>query len=517
MSNIGNLIDQAKKAEFRMPNEGELILANGRSYSMDCFSTQRNNNVLIVGASGTGKTRSIVTPNILQATGSYVISDPKGNLYTKYAGYLRKKGYDVKKIDFIHPEKSETYNFFRYIHSERDIIKAAHMLVYGNNNDQPRGNDPFWDQATELYLSALISYLYEFRPESEQNLASIGKLIKATEINENSAAEKGPMDRIMEAVKRRNPDSFCVKQYDKFRVAAGKTLKSILISTSALLAAIDTPEVEIMMGGKAKEPEEKIEVDLTKFQYDIEFDYKAEEMDEMEPEEGSEDEPDDISKILNEIKNDYEKEKAKEMIEEQRILEESMFNFVNTDIDSIDLGGIGNKKTAVFVIVSDNDRSMDMLANLFFTQAMNELCLYADYKCENSRLPIPVRFILDDFATNVIIGDFPRIISSVRSRGISLMLCIQAEAQLEHAYGNDGRTIIGNCDNYVYMGGNDIETAYNVARRADVAEHRVLNMPVGVNWIFRRGEEPVMSRNFDIERFEDIKMNNRGCKLERLA
>ena len=157
------------------------------------------------------------------------------------------------------------------------------------------------------------------------------------------------------------------------------------------------------------------------------------------------------------------------------------------------------KPTAVFVVVSDTDRSLDGLANLFFTQAMNELCWQADKRCKGNTLPVPVRFILDDFATNCKIAEFPRMIASIRSRGISTMLMIQSEAQLEEGYNKDARTIIGNCDTYVYLGGNDVDTAEAVARRCDVPLKKILNMPVETNWIFRRGQEPVNSKNYNIE------------------
>ena len=168
----------------------------------------------------------------------------------------------------------------------------------------------------------------------------------------------------------------------------------------------------------------------------------------------------------------------------------------------IDFARIGRQKTAIFVVVSDTDRSMDTLANIFFTQAMNELCLYADTECSDQRLPVPVRFILDDFATNCKIVDFPRMISSIRSRGISVMLLLQAEGQLRSSYGNDAPTIISNCDTYVYLGGNDPDTANAIAIRCDLPLRKILYMPVGTNWIFRRGQLPVNGRNFVLEDYE---------------
>ncbi len=432
---MGDAFVQVKNSEFEMPGKGDLILANDRYYSTDCYETMRNNNVLIVGASGTGKTRSIITPNILQAEGSYIVSDPKGNLHKLYGKYLENKGYIVKKIDFVHPEESDEYNFFDYIRSDSDLVKIARTIIYSAGICQ---RDPFWDEAATLYLSAIMGYLYEFRPRYEQNINSLGKLAVASDVSENPGNIDNVMDRIMNEVARRNPKSFCLKQYRKFKVAADRTIKSILITVNAKLATMDTPEVEKMMGGGVSE----------------------------------------VAKDGDNILSDKKVER---------------FRFED----------IGTHKTAVFVEVSDRDRSLDPLADIFFSQAMDELCKYADDRCDDYRLPVPVRFLMDDFATNVSISDFPRMISSIRSRGISVMLSIQSEAQLFDRYGDDGRTVISNCDSYIYMGGNDVETAHNVARRADLPENRVLNMPVGMNILFRRGENPAISYNFNLEQFLD--------------
>lgn len=395
--------------------KNEMIIAEGVSYSLNCYETKLNNNVLVVGTSGAGKTRSIVTPNLLQATGSYVVSDPKGNLYEKYGPYLKNQGYEVKKLDFTDPENSAHYNFFKYIRKTQDINKISHMIIYSKGQDGYKP-DPFWDEASELLLQALIAYLYEGFRSSEQNLRSVQKLIDACNIDENDSGSATILDKLMEAHEKEYEDSYAVSQYKKFRVAAGKTLKSILISLNARIGQFDTPELR----------------ELTKY-------------------------------------------------------------------DTIRISGIGMKPTAVFVVVSDTDRSLDGLANLFFTQAMNELCWQADKRCKGNTLPVPVRFILDDFATNCKIAEFPRMIASIRSRGISTMLMIQSEAQLEEGYNKDARTIIGNCDTYVYLGGNDVDTAEAVARRCDVPLKKILNMPVETNWIFRRGQEPVNSKNYNIE------------------
>lgn len=393
--------------------ENTMILAEDQYYSLDCHETQLNNNLLVVGTSGAGKTRSIVTPNILQAVGSYIISDPKGNLYDKYKNYLCRKGYRVMKLDFTDPKNSAGYNFFDYIRDDTDIIKIAHMLIY--QEMAGKNADPFWDQASQLLLEAIISYLREFSRKDDQNLQNVLKLVSNCQADGDMEYSQSVMDYLIRDAEKRKPTSHAVTTYKRFRVAADKTLRSILISVNARLGLYDTESI-------------------------------------------------------NQI----------------------------TKVDTIDIPSIGKRKTALFVVVSDTDRSLDPLANLFFTQAMNELCRAAD-KTREGALPVPVRFILDDFATNCKIAEFPRMISSIRSRGISTMLFIQAESQLTAQYGDDGRTIIGNCDTYMYLGGNDIDTAKAVAARCDLPVKKILYMPVGTNWIFRRGQLPINGKNFNLE------------------
>ena len=410
-----------------MNNYGKMILAENQEYSLNCYETQLNNNVLVVGASGAGKTRSIVTPNLLEATGSYIVSDPKGNLYRQYYPYLTEQGYSVKILDFTNPENSDRYNFFDYINSTQDIVSIAHMLIYNSENKSYQ--DPFWDQASQLLLQALISYLIERQVPEERNLHSLLKLVNICCSNGDLDHKETLMDSLMKDHARANPDSYAVRTYEKFRTAASKTLRSILITVNAKLGLFDTPEIKKM-----------------------------------------------------------------------------------TETDDIDISWVGKRKTAVFVVVSDTDRSMDPLVNLFFTQAMNQLCRFADKVCKNNCLPVPVRFILDDFATNCKIAEFPRMIASIRSRGISTMLMIQAESQLVKCYGDDWATIIGNCDTYVYLGGNDVKTAQAVAERADVPVKKILNMPVGTNWVFRRGQAPTNGRNFNLEAYLKDKL---GKEQER--
>ena len=398
------------------PGDNVLILAEDCIYDMDCKRTGLNNNVLVVGASGTGKSRSVVSPNILQAVGSYIISDPKGVLYKQYAEYLRSCGYVVKKLNIADPEDTESgsYNFFDYIYNEQDILTVAHMIINaGDSADKIHRQDPFWDDATELLLAALIGYLYYHTTPENRTLSSLLRLAEACDIQEEDDQHDTPLDLIFEEAGKYDPDDFSLRCYKRFRQAAGRTLKSILITLYAKIAVYDTPALRRMFSQ-----------------------------------------------------------------------------------DTVEIPSIGMWKTALFVIVSDTDRSMDRIANVFFSQAMHELCRTAD-NLPWQKLPMDVRFILDDFSTNIQISEFPRMISSIRSRGISAMLMIQDESQLTDAYGQGGRTIISNCDTYMYLGSNDIETARNVARRADESLRKILYMPVGSCWIFRRGQLPVKTKIID--------------------
>ena len=411
-----------------------MILGKGHYYSLDTYKTKLNNNVLVVGASGTGKTRSIVTPNILQVTGSYIVSDPKGNLYSKYKGYLMSKGYIVKKLDFTDPTASVHYNFFSYIRNTQDIVKIAHMLIYGGKAGGYK-QDPFWDESSQLLLQAIISMLIEDKLYNNQNLQGILESLSLCDATGDLEDVTTPLDLVMEKLVEKDPNSYAGKIYKMVRVSASRTLRSILISVFAKLGIFDTPDLNEMM--------------------------------------------------------------AK---------------------DDIDIPSIGKNKTALFVVVSDTDRSMDVIADIFFTQAMNELCYYADKSCANNRLPVPVRFFLDDFATNCHIAEFPRMIASIRSREISTMLMIQAESQLERGYGEEAKTIIGNCDTYVYLGGNDVETAKAVSERCNLPVQKILNMPVGTNWIFRRGQSPVNGENYDLETLlRQKKLIKESTGLERAS
>lgn len=416
---------------MNIPERNTIIVSEHCQYSLNSYQTRCNNNVIVVGGSGAGKTRTIVTPNILQANSSYIISDPKGNLYGKYASYLREEGYQVRKLNLADPSDPESshYNFCQYIQGEQDILRLSHILAY-IDGDQPI-RDKFWDEASELLFTAFLAYMHEGYA-AEYNFHMLMKLIGRCSVDPRSGEAQLPMPSRFSGTYMEDWDSLAFISMKKLAQAPDRTLRSILISASAKFAPMDTSAI-------------------------------------------------------------------------QRI----------TQDDTMHLERIGLEKTAVFINVSDTDRSMDFLANVFFSQALQVLVREAD-KQKNQRFSIPVQFILDDFATNVRISDFPRVISSIRSRNISTMLLLQAESQLHTYYGSDAETIIGNCDTYVYLGTNDLDTASSIARRTNRSLQDILYMPVGENWVFRRGQLPVQDKNFDIESFlRYIKHRRRSRKHER--
>lgn len=402
---------------------GRLLIAENCSFSLNDYETKLNNNVLVVGGSGTGKTRTIVTPNLEQAVGSYVISDPKGNLHKKYSGYLKKKGYRVQVADFIHPERSMHYNPMMAVRTTQDILKLTTILI---DADAGAGNvDPYWDRTASILLSAIMGYMLETE-YTPCDFRGILELLRQAGRADEDDREDSELAHKFAMLRAKNPDSWACAQFDNANAAPNRTFDCTRTTVSSKFSQFDSEQLREMMSGH-------------------DFDFSS----------------------------------------------------------------LGTERTALFVIVSDTDRSMDPLVNLFFTQAMQALCRYADDECRDSRLPIPVRFILDDFATNCRIDEFPRMISSIRSRGISVMLMIQAEAQLAQGYAYDCSTIISNCDTYVYLGGNDVHTAQAVSERWNKPLGRVLNMPVGHCLVFRRGSQPVYTALNDPARY--IRTMEKGC------
>ncbi len=333
----------------------------------------RNKNVLVVGGSGSGKTRFFIKPNLLQMHSSYVVTDPKGTVVNEVGNALLKNGYDIKIFNTINFKKSMHYNPFAYVHSEKDILKLVTTLI-ANTKGEGKGGDEFWEKAEKLLYSALIGYIHYEAPEEEQNFTTLLEMINAMEVREDDEEFKNPVDLMFDELAERDPDHFAVRQYLKFKLAAGKTSKSILVSCGARLAPFDIKE-------------------------------------------------------LREI----------------------------TAYDELELDMLGDKKTALFLIMSDTDGTFNFLISMVYTQLFNLLCEKAD-DVYGGRLPIHVRCLIDEMANIGQIPNLEKLMATIRSREISAALVLQAKSQLKAIYKDNADTIIGNCDSQIFLGGSEQTT-----------------------------------------------------------
>lgn len=440
LSQEGNVTDNdcIRNAISEAHRSGNIILPDGSLVSSDGYITRVNNNIIVLGTSGGGKTRSVVIPNILAANESMIISDPKGSLYEQYGEYLESYGYRVSRLDLITPEHSDFYNPLEYTHTSDEVMRLAHQICYA---DGPAGGnyDPFWDKADELLMTALIAYLTEkteidWLERGRKNISEVIRLLEKINANEMEEEHTCSLDKDFETHRRiykqeTQKDSWAYRQWIKFRQTPDNTLNSILITANAALASLDTQGIQRMM--------------------------KKDNM---------------------------------------------MMNY------------IGEYPTAIFVEISDTDRSKDLLANVFYSQAMTELCRLADEQPDH-RLKRPVRFILDDFGTTSRIEGFENMISNIRSRGISAMIVLQSLSQLVRGYGQSSHTIIDNCDTLLYMGGNDVDTAEYVSRRSNKSLKSILTMPVGKHWQFRRGQDAKYCDTVDLSAYS-FKAKEAGISKE---
>ena len=333
----------------------------------------RNKNVLIIGGSGSGKTRFWLKPNLLQMHSSYVITDPKGSIVIECGNALLKFGYRLKIFNTINFKKSMHYNPFAYIHSEKDILKLVTTLIANTKGDGKAG-DEFWTKAETLLYCALIGYIHYEAPVEEQNFSTLIEFINAMEVREDDEDFQNPVDLMFEALERKKPNHFAVRQYKKFKLAAGKTSKSILISCGARLAPFDIQE-------------------------------------------------------LREI----------------------------TAYDELELDTLGDKKTALFLIMSDTDATFNLLISMIYTQLFNLLCEKAD-DVYGGRLPVHVRCLIDECANIGQIPNLEKLVATIRSREISACLVLQAQSQLKAIYKDNADTIIGNMDSRIFLGGSEPTT-----------------------------------------------------------
>ena len=333
----------------------------------------RNKNVLIVGGSGSGKTRFWLKPNLLQCHSSYVITDPKGSIVVECGNALLKNGYKLKILNTINFSKSMRYNPFAYVHSEKDILKLVTTLMT-NTKGEGSGGDPFWEKSERLLLTALIAYLHYEAPVEEQNFATLLEMLNTMQVLEDDEEYQNPVDLLFEELAKKKPNSFAGRQYKLYKLAAGKTAKSILISCGARLAPFDIQELR----------------DLTMY-------------------------------------------------------------------DELQLDTLGDKRTALFLIMSDTDSTFNFLISMVYTQLFNLLCDKAD-DVYGGKLPIHVRCLIDECANIGQIPNLEKLVATIRSREISACLVLQARSQLKAIYKDNADTIVGNMDSQIFLGGSEPTT-----------------------------------------------------------
>ena len=412
----------------------------------------RNKNVLVIGGSGSGKTRFYVKPNLMQMHSSYCVTDPKGTIVIECGKMLEDNGYEIKILNTINFKKSMKYNPFAYLRSEKDILKFVQTIIANTKGEGEKAGEDFWVKAEKLYYTALIGYIFYEAPREEKNFATLLDMIDASEVREDDETYMNPIDRLFEALEKREPTHFAVKQYKKYKLAAGKTAKSILISCGARLAPFDIQELRDLMSE-----------------------------------------------------------------------------------DELELDTLGDRKTALFVIISDTDDTFNFVVSIMYSQLFNLLCDKADDEY-GGRLPVHVRCLLDEFANIGLIPKFEKLIATIRSREISASIILQAQSQLKAIYKDNADTIVGNCDSTLFLGGKERTTLKELSETLgketidlyNTSETRSNQKSFGLNYqktgkelmsqdeitvmdgskcIFQlRGVRPFLSDKFDITKHKNYKL-----------
>ena len=339
----------------------------------------RNKNILVIGGSGSGKTRFFVKPSLMQMHSSYVVTDPKGTVLIECGKLLQRGGYRIKVLNTINFKKSMKYNPFAYLRSEKDILKLVNTIIANTKGDGEKSGEDFWVKAEKLYYTALIGYIWYEAPDEEKNFTTLLEMINASEAREDDEDFQNPVDLMFERLEEKDPEHFAVKQYKKYKLAAGKTAKSILISCGARLAPFDIKELRELM-----------------------------------------------------------------------------------ETDEMELDTIGDRKTALFVIISDTDDTFNFVVSILYTQLFNLLCDKAD-DVYGGRLPVHVRCLLDEFANIGQIPKFEKLIATIRSREISASIILQSQSQLKAIYKDNADTIVGNCDTTLFLGGKEKTTLKEIS------------------------------------------------------
>jgi type IV secretion system protein VirD4 len=437
-------------------SDQNILLTNHVKIGLDGRKHRRNLNVLVVGGSGAGKTRFYAKPNILQANTSFVALDPKGELLRDTGKLLESKGYEIRVLDLINPGLSHCYNPFAYLRDEKDVLKLVTNLI---RNTTPKGasnNDPFWEKSETALLEALILYLLYMAPPEEQNFPMVMDLLSAAEVHEEDEEFTSILDDMFSRLAMEEPDNLAVKQYSIFKLAAGKTAKSILVSLGVRLEKYNLPQIAAI-----------------------------------------------------------------------------------SQIDELDLASLGEKKVALFAVIPDNDSSLNFIVGMMYTQLFQELYYSAD-RIHNGRLPVHVHCVMDEFANVALPDEFDKLLATMRSREISVSIIIQNIAQLKALFDKQWESIIGNCDEFLYLGGNEDSTHELVSKKlgketisADSYTEskgrngsyskntsltgRSLMLPEEVRMLdnryallFVRGENAVMDEKYDLMKHPNIALSTDG-------
>ena len=359
-----------------------VIMTQNIFLGMNTRKTQRNLNILVCGGAGSGKSRFFVKPNILQANCNYVITDPAGELLASTGEFLKEQGYEVKVFNLVEKTKSNCYNPFNYIRDDPGVLSMINFLIKNTNPPGATKGDPFWEKSETALLQALCFYLIHHDPNPEhRNFSYVMSMLRMAEINEQNPNAKSRLDLMFDDVERRDPNSIALKQYKTFKMGAGKTLKSILISVAVRLTAFNLAEIAAL-----------------------------------------------------------------------------------TDVDTLDLGSMGEGKKALFVIIPAADTTYNFLVSMMYSQLFETLYFVAETKCEGLRLPRHVRFLLDEFANIGQIPEFTNKLATMRKYEISCSVIIQNLAQLKTMYHDDWETIIGNCDTFLFLGGKEYSTLEYISK-----------------------------------------------------
>ena len=436
-------------AENKILTQTVAIGLNGRKH-------RRNLNVLCCGGSGSGKTRFFAKPNVMNANTSFVCLDPKGELLRDTGNLLKAKGYEIKVIDLINMEKSHCYNPFVYLRNDNDIQRLVTNLFKNTTPKGSQSQDPFWDQAAQMLLLALIFYLHYEAPEDEQNFPMVMEMIRAGEVREDDESFVSPLDELFDRLEMRNPEHIALKYYRNYHSGSGKTLKSIQIT---LVARLEKFNLESLAG--------------------------------------------------------------------------------ITQTDEMELWSVGEKKTAVFAVIPDNDSSFNFLVGMLYTQLFQQLYYQADI-VHGGRLPVHVHFVMDEFANVALPDEFDKLLATMRSREISVSIIIQNLAQLKALFEKQWESIVGNCDEFLYLGGNEQSTHEYVSKLLGketidtntYGQSKGRNGSYSVNWqitgrelmtpdevrmldnryalLFIRGERPVKDFKYDVLKHPNVKLTTDG-------